>query len=220
MRLDNSNIFAFKSKNKVIRDADNMVRHVNNMFPRVSLSKAACYNNFPYSSLDNIYEETVAYEKLRKVRKISDLIYSSKESVADKCSRYLDALRLFPAGNCGESSFLAKIAAEINGIKNAKIASLYNRYEDMDHSVVLVNDKKPYIIDCWLGFADYVPNAIQRYLKEFSQYIVEEGQEISSKSMSFSVEKALSLFKNMNFSEKDVCELRKRFPELIMRNKT
>lgn len=216
MRLDNNNC-VFKSKNKVIRDADNLTRHVNKVFERVSLTKAMAYDNFQGSKLDMMYEELAAYEKLHKVRRISDLISYSRESTADKCIRFIDAMKQFPSGNCGESSFLAKIAAEINGIKNAKIASLYNKYVDMDHSVVYVDDKKPYIIDCWLGFADYVPNAIRRYLTEFRNFIVDENDEVLSKNMHFSVDNALSLFKDMKFSEQDVCKLKEKYPELVIK---
>lgn len=217
MRIENNSHYTFKSKNKVIRDADNLARHVNKVFERVSLTKAMAYDNFQGSKLDMMYEELAAYEKLHKVRRISDLINTSNESVADKCNRFIDTMKFFAVGNCGESAFLGKIAAEINGIKNAKLASLYNNHEEMDHSVVYVNTKKPYVIDCWLGFADYVPNAIQRYLTEFSQFIIDEGQNISLKSMNFSVEHALSIYRDMQFSEKDVDELRKRFPELIVK---
>lgn len=33
--------------------------------------------------------------------------------------------------------------------------------------VYVQNGTKPYIIDSWLGFADYVPNTIKRFQKEF-----------------------------------------------------
>ena len=70
--------------------------------------------------------------------------------------------------NCGESAELAFMFAKINDIKNCAIAGLYHPMgKDYDHAVLLVKDKKPYIIDAWLGFADYVPNAIKRYQSEF-----------------------------------------------------
>ena len=31
-------------------------------------------------------------------------------------------------------------------------------------------EKKPYVIDAWFGFADYIPNAIKRYQKEYQKY--------------------------------------------------
>lgn len=216
MRIENNNI-TFKSKNIDIRYADNLTRYVNKLFQRVSLTKAMAYDNFRGSRLDIIYEESAACKKLHKVRRISELISYSRESTADKCIRFMDAMKQFPSGNCGEASFLAKIAAEINGIKNAKIASLYNKYADMDHSVVYVGDKKPYIMDCWLGFADYVPNAIQRYLTEFRNFIVEENEDILSKNMYFSVDNALSLFKDIKFTKEDIKRLREQYPELIIK---
>ena len=56
----------------------------------------------------------------------------------------------------------------MNGIDNCKMAFVVSPEDyDYDHAVVLVEDKKPYIIDAWLGFADYVPNAIKKFQKDF-----------------------------------------------------
>ena len=65
---------------------------------------------------------------------------------------------------------LAMIFTYLRRIKDTCIADIKNTAEEhLNHVVLYVeNGKKPYIIDVWLGFADYLPNAIQRYKSEFS----------------------------------------------------
>ena len=36
--------------------------------------------------------------------------------------------------------------------------------------VVYVDDEKPYVIDAWLGIADYVPNITQKYKSEYRNH--------------------------------------------------
>ena len=81
-----------------------------------------------------------------------------------KILAFIKPIKKYKLGNCGESAQLAAIVAKINGIKDCHIAQICNHEaKDLDHSVLFVNDKKPYIIDCWLGFADYAPNALNKY---------------------------------------------------------
>lgn len=84
----------------------------------------------------------------------------------------VDPIKEMRYGNCGESAFLSIICAKINRLKNVQIASLYSPGDyNYDHAVVLINkDKKPYILDAWLGFADYLPNAIKRWQNEFKHH--------------------------------------------------
>lgn len=217
MKLDNSNTVFFQSRDPVIRKADDLARHVNKLFPRISVTKAYCYNNYDNSMFSYWCSHTG--DNLQKLRNITESICKSKKSNFNKCSRFIEAMKKYFAGNCGESAFLARIAAELNGIKNAKLAGLYGYGENMDHSVVYVNDKKPYIIDCWLGFADYVPNAKQRYLSEFRQFIVDEDEqsEFEISSLNFDIKKSRNAFKSMRFSEKNITELKEKYPELIVK---
>ena len=68
-------------------------------------------------------------------------------------------------------AILSFIAAKVNGLVNCKLSYLtYPRGYDYDHSVLLIDDEKTYIIDSWLSFAGYVPNAIKRYQKEFNNF--------------------------------------------------
>ena len=213
--LDSNNNYCFKSRNQVIRNADDLARHVNKLFPRASVTKAYCYDNYDNSRF-NTCSNTC--KNLRKLRNVTDSICKSKKSNFNKCSRFIEAIKKYFAGNCGESAFLAKIAAELNGIKNAKIASLYVEGERLDHSIVYVDGKKPYIIDCWLGFADYVQNAKERYVTEFRQFIVDEEKypNFEPRYMYFVTKKSHNAFKSMRFSDKNIKELKEKYPEFIL----
>ena len=217
--LDSNNNYCFKSRNQVIRNADDLARHVNKLFPRASVTKAYCYDNYDNSRFSYYCSNTG--KNLRKLRNVTDSICKSKKSNFNKCSRFIEAMKKYMSGNCGESAFLAKIAAEINGIKNAKLAGLYGYGERLDHSVVYVADKKPYIIDCWLGFADYVQNAKERYVTEFRQFIVDEEKypNFEPRYMYFVTKKSQNAFKSMHFSKKNIQELKEKYPEFILEKK-
>lgn len=216
MRLEKDCYFCFKSNRYDVRYADNLARHVNNLFPRASVTKVYCYNNYDNSRFSIYCSHTG--KNLNKLRNITDSICKSKKSNFNKCSRFIAAMKKYFVGNCGESAFLAKIAAEINGIKNAKIASLYGYGERLDHSIVYVDGKKPYIIDCWLGFADYVQNAKERYVTEFRQFIVDEEKypNFEPRYMYFVTKKSQNAFKSMRFSDKNIKELKEKYPEFIL----
>ena len=98
-----------------------------------------------------------------------------------KIKALIKPVERYRLGNCGESAQLAAITAKINGIKDCHITHLYSANgEDIDHAVLYVNDKKPYIIDAWLGFADYVPNILNRYKNEYNDnFYIEPDEKIT-----------------------------------------
>ena len=163
----NYNSLYFASRNKVIRRADDIVRCVNSQYPRISSS-----NIGDFSCSDK-------FEKLlTKLNKLSDRIREvmfnlEKKAVTDedKLSALPYIVKMFKMGNCGESAILSAIAARVNGLKNFSIAKVCSSHNgDLDHSVVIVRGKNPYVLDAWLGFADYLPQAVQKYKGEFSYH--------------------------------------------------
>ena len=160
-----NNSVKFSARNPEIRFADDVVRKLNNEFLRISSTKVETFNNakkFPkvVSSLN---------ENISSIRERINFIKKSDFPMNDSLNLLLGFLKGLHRGNCGESANLAVIAAKMNGITNCKKVSLVNKAgNDFDHAIVLVDGKKPYIIDAWLGFADYIPNAFQRYKKDFS----------------------------------------------------
>lgn len=169
LSIKSSNFFnnsvKFSARNSEIRFADDVVRKLNNEFLRISSTKVETFNNakkFPkvISSLS---------EDINSIRGRINFIKKSDFPMNDSLNLMLGFLKGLHRGNCGESANLAVIAAKMNGITNCKKVSLVNKAgDDFDHIVVLVDGKKPYIIDAWLGFADYIPNAFQRYKKDYS----------------------------------------------------
>ena len=208
---DFSNI-SFQSRNKTIRLADDIARHVNKCYPRVSPSMVDdfvninCFRRLKRRLMDDIND------KLRS--DISDA-FDDGDSFIKKIKAFVKPVKKYRLGNCGESAQLAAIATKINGLKNSYIASLKTTdNRDLDHSVLYVNDKKPYIIDAWLGFADYIPNAIQRYKNEFGRHFnIEDGDKMVFKKL----ETDYTEFLNQDFSRSQINKLKNVFPEQYKR---
>lgn len=174
MNIQLKNQPTFSARNPKIRFADDIVRKVNKEYPRISTSKVECFKNFFHFPLllNNLWELTA------DTRDFIRLSYLNSSSFSDKISSLLLPIKLSKLGNCKESAQLAILAAKANGIENCEIAYLESPEGfDYDHAVVLVKDKKPYIIDAWLGFADYVPNAIEKYQKDFRDCFDFEGAQ-------------------------------------------
>ena len=141
----------------------------------------------------------------------------SKNSIDRVAARFVPVIDKKRA-NCGEYADLTTIMARINGIKDCiKVSLIGSNGFDYDHAVVLVNDKKPYIIDAWLGFADYVPNAIKRYQKEFRNYF--DFKQAKNEKMFVDSSKSSEKFINAITSEIDLLELKYLFPQMVIKKK-
>ena len=162
----NNNAISFNARNKQIRFADDIARKVNKEFPRISPSKIEGYKLA--KKHENIIE--TFWNDLHCMR---ETIKTARRSpkMLQKIELLFKSIKEYKLGNCGESADLAVIIEKMNGIKNCYHAHLENPHGgDFDHAIVLVKDKKPYIIDSWLGFADYVDNAIKKYQTIYSKY--------------------------------------------------
>ncbi len=205
----------FKSRNMDIRFADDIARKVNKCYPRISSSKLLCskYSDKFLHFLENIILKTVY-----SMRFMKDELYENAASFYERINAFLEPVKKYKLGNCGESAQLAAIAAKINGIKDCPIAYVHDTHgNDMDHAVLFVNAEKPYIIDSWLGFADYVPNALSKYKSEYRYcFDIKDGDEISLASRID--DEYTDFFKN-EFSSASVKKLKKMYPELLINNK-
>jgi len=162
----------FTSRSQTIRKADDFARKIKSLYPMVSNSKMETLSCVDFNS-PPILKLQMRITQLRKAME-----YGFKESteMVDKLRRLIEPIATCAVGNCAESAILASIAAKVNGIKNCHIAGLYdNNLKNIDHAVLLVKDKKPYIIDSWIGFADYLPEATNRYKGEF-KYMIDGGK--------------------------------------------
>ena len=152
-KIDNTN---FTARNATIRRADDIARLAKNAFPMISSSKIDTFKNASrfVGFLMKISRE-LNEERFRRSDKID-----SHKSVAGKVFVLLESLKTKKLGNCAEHAEVALLAAKFNGIKKACLASLITPdKKPLDHCVILVEDEKPYIIDAWLGFADYIPES-------------------------------------------------------------
>lgn len=207
MRVESNNICTsnnFTSRNPVIRKADDIVRRVNRVYPGISLSRLEDFNNIEH--FPDLFEKF--YYKLKDLRLEIDSIINETD-----VNKFPNVIKKAKIRNCGESAMLAGIAARTNGIdKFYKYALWSDCAGNLDHSVVLVrNGGKPYIMDAWLGFADYVPKAMERYKSEFGHHFELDGNPSERLFLKPQYSGYLKLVKS---KEQEV--LRKMFPDLIV----
>ncbi len=182
-----TNQIRFTSRNKVIRQADDIVRIVNKEYPRLSSTNFEKFEHI--DQFENVLERV--NQKVGKLRRLTQFWVSMGKTPIEKMQNMTFLISDLKSGNCMESRNLCAIAAKVNGLKNITSANLHNDTDDkeIDHTVLLINDDPPYIMDAWLGFADYVPNAVQRYKNEFSDYFeINNEDKISIKPSKNSLE--------------------------------
>ena len=212
MNVQNIDNTVFTSRNKTIRKADDIARKACTLFDTVSSSKIHCYKN----AKNFEYLRSYIYLKTRFMREMKDKLYETGFDFYKKIEALINPVKLYRIANCGEKSHLACIMAKTYGIKDCHIAHLFQANgKDLDHAVVFVNDKKPYIIDAWLGFADYVPNALKRYKGEYKQYFdFSEGDTIAVASK---YDDEFTDFLKGDFSRKERKEIKKLYPEMDLK---
>jgi len=202
---------SFKSRNPHIRFADDIARKVNQAYPRISSTKYEGLKN------SNLYASQIKkiYNEIKEMREdmYMKLLGACGDYIAKSCaltclvkSRHL--------GNCHESAILAEIAAKTNGLRNCFVAQLKPKTDKNtdthDHAVLYVDSAiNPYIIDPWLGFADFVPRALERYQKDFAQHF--DFEKFGTEEMYFDM-----LHPKNNADADLITHLKSRFPELII----
>lgn len=216
MNINNKSHISFTSRNKTIRLADDIARIPNRWIPRVSSSK---YEGLKSSQKNEklIFAMEADISDFRLLQKLKSIFIGN--NFIKNIKNIVEPIKRFKIGNCGESADLAAIAARVNGIKNISIASIRTPTGiPFDHAVLLVNDKKPYIIDGWLGFADYVPNAILRYKKEFRNHF--DFEKLEKEEMFVVPYKSVKIFNgflNKEFTKKEINEIKKLYPEIVLK---
>ena len=174
---------SFKSRNYEIRRADDIARTVSKRFPMLSSSKLSSLPNARlFQDATNRLHNKLIKTRINSIKALNP--YNFGVYPKDKILNFLTIMENDKLGNCSEMADLAMIFTYLRRIKDTCIADIKNTAEEyLDHVVLYVeNGKKPYVIDTWLGFADYLPNAIQRYKSEFS-YIFPFEKASSQKFM-------------------------------------
>ena len=204
-----TNQISFKSRNYEIRRADNIARNVAKKFPMVSSSKLCiCTNALFFTNILNNLHKKLVKTRIEGIRALNP--YSIDTNPKEKILNFLKIMKRDKLGNCAEMVDIATVFTYLRGIKNTGIAYLTDKSgNDLDHVVLYVeNRKKPYIIDPWLGFADYISNAKQKYKSEFS-YIF-SNEPVPPKDICFNKDKILNSAKRNidNCSYTDLMEIK------------
>lgn len=171
MEISNTYNTNFTSRNRTIRHADKIAREVNTQFPTLSLSMTNRYHN--RIKVQKFHKgESPSFTKDTKFMEEMTEIISSKKKNCTKFREIMKIIDKYKLANCFERSMLALVMAKCSGIKNCSIRALWGEGNNwLDHVVVYVADKKnPYVIDPWLGFADYLPKTFERYNSEYREF--------------------------------------------------
>lgn len=212
MNIQNVSNINFTSRQKTIRFADDIARHVNKCYPRIS---STLIDDFENASAYRDFRKSL-YKRFEKELRtdISDR-FDDSESLIGRILAITKPIKESRLGNCGESAMLAEIVAKINGVKNCYIASLMtSEGKNLDHSVLYVQGEKPYVIDAWLGFADFVPRAIQRFRSEYSKHFnAENGDKFVFQKLDNDYAECL----NQDFSRRQINKLRKIYPDHVIK---
>lgn len=211
MQIQNTNL-NFSSRNATIRKADDLARKINKEFPRISDSLIQDYKHA--KEFDALLIRL--RNKRRQVRNCKMGRFNNAPTYIKKILALIEPVKKERFGNCAESAQIAAIAAKINGIENATVASLRTPSGDrFDHAVLLVRDKNPYVIDPWLGFADYVPNAFEKYRGEYRHHF-DFSDKYTDRMTLVASEDDVSWFLRKNTKHTDIKDLKKRIPNLLV----
>lgn len=215
--INNNYNINFKSRNAEIRLADDIARKVNQEFPRISSTTMLGFKNInQYRKLHGRFKS-----KIEKMRYAKQTAFYTARTFSQKLLAITSNIKAHKLGNCGESAQLAEIAARANGIEDCSCVLVTGNLNDLhrynfDHTVVLVkNSGKPYIIDSWLGFADYIPEAIKRYQKNFRMHF--DFEKCINEKMYFDESLTYDLTGDIFSKKYSVEKLKKLYPELILK---
>lgn len=166
-----SNKITFTSRNHVIRRADDIARLVAREYPMLSATKYAGSPNCMQhaDSIRNLMKKiTTARNYICRIKANYELLPE------EKIRQYMDSVEKYGIGNCAEMTDTATIIAYMHNLKDTcKVMLQTNVCRDLDHVALCVKDaKNPYIIDAWLGFADYIPNALEKYKTIYKNYFM------------------------------------------------
>ena len=208
--IENINQKTFTSKRRIIRKADDMARRINRRYTRVSCSNIADFKNI--IGHENVYNKLA--EQIDVMRKLILSEMKESDSYLSKVSVLPKLVSEYKLGNCDESAKLALIGAKVNDINDCRLGQLFSvdSGQSLDHLVLFVqNGENPYIIDPWLGFADYEANAIQKYKNEFNYHFSLNGNP--KEHLVF--EPSLSFF-GLAVDKVPLKKLKSSFKELIL----
>ncbi len=140
----------------------------------------------------------------------------------------LKMLEVYKQGNCFENAKIAELILKMNGIKNAYTVFLKKNNHYIDHNFCLFNkdnglnyqakdnntfiidpwNKKTIIIDPWCNKADFIDNMMILYENRMKNHFNIDRKQ----NLTFEIHDII------NLSEKDLGELREKFPQFVYKN--
>ena len=215
MKINQENRYNFTSRNAIIRKADDIARRINTTIPRISESHIYTYKNIDKFQ----YLKFRLREKTRQFRNLKSSRFEYGNTTLDKLRAFIDVVKEKRMGNCAESAQIAAIVAKLNGIDDAQIAVLRTKGgRKLDHAVLYVqNNNQPYIIDPWLGKADYAANMLETYSSQYKNAF-DMGKYLKTKDMKFSLleDDKYASFLKKEISNEDKEALLKLYPQLLV----
>ena len=223
----------FTSKNKNIRKADDIQRIARENFPIFSpsyLQEFYCLNgkgpNTPKQVRTIQIAQRIVY-KINAGRIVDDESSKSLYFSEPLYIRPLDRIKRTKLGNCYEASVATLAALTANDINDAKRVSLEQKTEyvnkktnkvvfsknyDLDHTVVVSamgkenpKEKDLIVLDSWMGFADSISGAKDRYSR-----FIDENKNKSDFNDSFSLFRIDHFQETGEFLDKNDCYIRHR----------
>ena len=186
MRINDINKTNFQAKNPFVRKADTLVRKVNKEIPTISVNKYAhFYNspNFVYKDFFIKLDDKFYYEVRGPLESIMDT-----SNAFDYLNTAIKYLKNSPLANCNELVDITQIIFAMNGIKTFKAVLEPN----IDHICLLAHIEQTktikdlslecvrkdarelhdiIVIDPWLNFVDYAPNASYKFQNDYLKFI-------------------------------------------------
>ena len=235
MRINPIDTTNFQARNVQIRKLDNIVRSVNKEFPTLSVNKYAHFYKAPhfvykdfFSNLDDKFYYNVRGPLERLVTLKGPLEYFREATMRLKEHRL---------ANCNEMTDLANVIFALNGYKTYKTTLEPNidhvcliAHKDQsknfnDISLECAKKDAKYlhniiVIDPWLNFVDYAPNAVYKFKNDFAKFIDEPV--LRDLNASFLETELPEIYfspyieSNLHITPDIKAELTKEFPDLIL----
>ena len=190
MRINSINTTNFQSRNAQLRKLDNIVRTVNKEYPTISVNKYAhfykapdfVYKNF-FGDLDDKFYHNVRCPLEGIITLKGPLEYFRSAT---------ERLKTHRLANCNELTDLANVIFAMNGIKTYKTTL----EPGIDHVCLITHKDQSkslkdisllcarnearqlhdiIVIDPWLNFADYAPNAVRKFENDYIKFLEQPG---------------------------------------------
>lgn len=227
MIINPSETTNFKSRNAMVRKADQICRFVNTEFTSLSSSKIPARCNFN----KNFYP---AFKRIHN--KITEFVRKPIEQITDNTKEFSilrENVKKYHVANCGELTRLTMAILAVNGIKSIPVEPMLVDKDGrmkriIDHIMLAIplneNEvkidffsklKNVLIIDPWLGIADYAPKVEEKYIKDFKKLFQIPNENIDDLKFSIFTD-ALAM---NDFTDKDIMNLKSSFPQYQILNK-